>query len=724
VLSTGPNALALLKALRRRWLLAAAAALLLAPVLGVGAWFAAPSSRHSVRMLIHVPPPRSQFVPIGGPQPDLPNHQRTQVALIKTRFVLSAALRDPKVAGLPVFPPGIDPVEWLEQQIRVDFSVAPELLRIEMSGAKPQELKVLVDALGNTYVREIVDREATRREERRQKLQEIRQKFDEQVQRARNEQKKIELQAGARDPNVRAQTLRFVQQQLDAEEQALIKLNEDIRRVRLQLEAEKEVAAQGAAEVQVPEKELDRAVSENPSVKSLAEEVQRLEKEISLNLEQAVLGEDEPLVRDLRRKQGVAKKALADQQVKVRPEVRQALREKGGAETGLGVAKLEAQLKGLLKTEAVLKPEVERLRERVQSLAKHGAKMDDLREDLGHIEALSKKLAMEEAALMVEQSVPPNSRIMEPASVTHAMSKSKQLLVTAGAAGAGLALALFGVAWWEFRARRVDSVDEVALGLGMPVVGALPDSRRTPRRLLPWGASAETYGAALLTESIDAVRTMLMHRARTESVQVVMITSAMPGEGKTSLSCHLAASLARVGLKTLLIDGDLRNPTAHRLFELENGVGLCDLLRGEAAAAEVTQPTALAGLAVITAGQWDYAAAQGLARNRLGAALGPLRREYDFILIDSSPVLPVTDALLLGQSVDGVIFSILRDVSRLPSVYMASQRLTAVGARTLGAVVNGISEGLYVSSYPYVRTAPPAPGADASDPASPAAETE
>ena len=84
----------------------------------------------------------------------------------------------------------------------------------------------------------------------------------------------------------------------------------------------------------------------------------------------------------------------------------------------------------------------------------------------------------------------------------------------------------------------------------------------------------------------------------------------------------------------------------------------------------------------------------------------------------------MTDALLIGQSVDGVIFSILRDVSRLPSVYVASQRLTAVGARTLGAVVNGVSEGLYVSSYPYVRTAQPAPSADVSDPASPAPETE
>jgi capsular exopolysaccharide synthesis family protein len=176
-------------------------------------------------------------------------------------------------------------------------------------------------------------------------------------------------------------------------------------------------------------------------------------------------------------------------------------------------------------------------------------------------------------------------------------------------------------------------------------------------------------------------------------------------------------------LKTLLIDADLRNPTVHRLFELPNDSGLCDLLRGEAGAAEVTQPTGMSGLSVIPAGQWDYAAAQGLAQYRTQAVLGQLRREYDFILIDSSPVLPVTDALLIGQSVDGVVFSILRDVSRLPNVYVASQRLAAVGARTLGAVVNGVSESLYVSSYKYVSTSKPTPSGDVSA-ASPASKTD
>jgi capsular exopolysaccharide synthesis family protein len=248
----------------------------------------------------------------------------------------------------------------------------------------------------------------------------------------------------------------------------------------------------------------------------------------------------------------------------------------------------------------------------------------------------------------------------------------------------------------------VDTVEEVAQSLGLPVVGALPDSSRpVPRRRLPVGITAEAYTQAVLTESVDATRAMLVHAARTEGVQVVMITSALPGEGKTSLSCHLAASLARVGHKTLLIDGDMRNPMAHRLFELPNGAGLSEVLRGEAEAEQVTQRTVLPHLSLIAGGHWDGGAAAGLAQGGARALFDRLRKEYDFILVDSSPVLPVADALLVGQSADAVVFSILRDVSRLPNVYLASQRLAAMGARTLGAVLNGVPGGLYVSSYTY-----------------------
>src|SRR5262249_9774453 len=147
-------------------------------------------------------------------------------------------------------------------------------------------------------------------------------------------------------------------------------------------------------------------------------------------------------------------------------------------------------------------------------------------------------------------------------------------------AAAAFLIVLLGFAYWEFRSRRIDTPDEVVTGLGIRLVGALPDwTRRSPYRLIGSSVSREVYWQNMLTESVDATRTMLLHMARNESLQMVMITSAVGGEGKTSLASHLAASLARAGRRTLLLDTDMRNPSAHRLFDMPLEPGMAEILR-------------------------------------------------------------------------------------------------------------------------------------------------
>jgi Mrp family chromosome partitioning ATPase len=90
-----------------------------------------------------------------------------------------------------------------------------------------------------------------------------------------------------------------------------------------------------------------------------------------------------------------------------------------------------------------------------------------------------------------------------------------------------------------------------------------------------------------------------------------------------------------------------------------------------------------------------------LAQDATAALLRELRNQYDFVIVDTSPVLPVVDPLLIGQHVDGALISVMRDVSRMPNVYAAHQRLTAGGVRVLGAVVNGVRNELYGSTYSY-----------------------
>jgi succinoglycan biosynthesis transport protein ExoP len=164
---------------------------------------------------------------------------------------------------------------------------------------------------------------------------------------------------------------------------------------------------------------------------------------------------------------------------------------------------------------------------------------------------------------------------------------------------------------------------------------------------------------------------------------------AVGGEGKTSLASLLAASLARAWRKTLLLDADLRKPEAHQLFHTELEPGLSEVLRGEAEPADVIQPTDLSRLWMISAGHWNAHAVQALAQDGAGRLFDPLKEQFDFIVIDACPILPVADALLLCTHVDAVLLAVRSGVSRLPVVQAARQRLAALEAPLRGAVLMG-----------------------------------
>jgi capsular exopolysaccharide synthesis family protein len=178
----------------------------------------------------------------------------------------------------------------------------------------------------------------------------------------------------------------------------------------------------------------------------------------------------------------------------------------------------------------------------------------------------------------------------------------------------------------------------------------------------------------------------------------------------------LAISLTRAGFKTLLVDGDLQAPSAHSLFGVDASPGLCEVLREEAGASEAVRATSLPGLSVLPAGQWNLTARQALAGHRWTAVKAELEREFDFVVVDSGPVLLVSDSLLMARDADGVLLSVLVEVSRVNSVEETRDRLRTVGANVLGVVVNGVVTRSYPStrkrsralSGPFVRTGLPA----------------
>jgi capsular exopolysaccharide synthesis family protein len=179
-----------------------------------------------------------------------------------------------------------------------------------------------------------------------------------------------------------------------------------------------------------------------------------------------------------------------------------------------------------------------------------------------------------------------------------------------------------------------------------------------------------------------------------------MVSSSESQEGKTTVASQLAASLARAGRRTLLVDGDLRNPTSHIVFGLPLGPGFAEVLRGEAEREASIYPTAAQNLWLMPAGQMDAASAQAIAGETLVTLIRNLKEQYDYVVVDAPPVLKVADPLIFGQCMDAAVLSVRRDVSRIPNVHEACERLKSVGVKVLGAIVNGVSE------KPMKRSAP------------------
>ncbi|PWW21836.1 capsular exopolysaccharide synthesis family protein [Geodermatophilus normandii] len=231
--------------------------------------------------------------------------------------------------------------------------------------------------------------------------------------------------------------------------------------------------------------------------------------------------------------------------------------------------------------------------------------------------------------------------------------------------------------------RTVKSAD-TASGLGgAPVVGTvLRDTtlglrhvydQRSPNR------AAEDY---------RQLRTALQFLSVDNPPRVIMVTSAMPTEGKTTVAINLAVALAESGRQVTLLDADLRRPRVAGYLGLVGGVGLTNVLAGSAEAAEVEQVFGTEGLKVIGAGPTPPNPNELLSSRQMFSLVDQLRESNDFVLIDAPPVLPVADAAGLGVLADGVLVSVRHGHTRKDQLQQATATLERVGARILGVVLN------------------------------------
>ena len=242
----------------------------------------------------------------------------------------------------------------------------------------------------------------------------------------------------------------------------------------------------------------------------------------------------------------------------------------------------------------------------------------------------------------------------------------------------------------------IRSAEDVTRKLGLPCLGLVPDVRpRSDRPVVSPTASGD-FG-----ESIRSLRTSVAFSSDTAGSAVVLVTSAQPLEGKTTTACNLAMAMAYGGARVLLVDADLRRPSVHHGFGLENRVGLSDVLSGGAPVASAAyRLSAPDNLWVMPAGGPPHNPSELLGSKRMERLIEQMRTgPFDWVIIDTPPVLAVTDASILARQATGVAFVLGSGMTRGRLAERAIETLAIGGPRILGAVLNRVAASRETYSY-------------------------
>jgi capsular exopolysaccharide synthesis family protein len=261
----------------------------------------------------------------------------------------------------------------------------------------------------------------------------------------------------------------------------------------------------------------------------------------------------------------------------------------------------------------------------------------------------------------------------------------------------------------EFKAQRVADLDSLSTCVQSEVYALppLPLPARSSRRQSV--AQADDQIEQFI-QRLDHLRFAVCgNPAEINQGRCVLITSAIGGEGKTTLAAHLAARCGNAGISTLLIDADLRRSRLCALLDVPEGPGLSDaLVNDEVSARELVLPVQGGAFYFLTAGTPVQDTSRVLQNRKLGLLIAEFRQLYDLVIIDSPPVLPVPDALIVGRWVDGAVLAVRYDISRFPQVERARRQLDGSDVPVLGTVINGMrNSDSYYGRYVYSRRRSP-----------------
>lgn len=693
----GLNVWEVLDAIKRRPL-----TLLAVAVVAVGAGaavrFLLPLPKTTVTTVFHISPQAPVLLnQTIESRVDFASYRQAQTALVKRRPTLKSVLKQPAVQKLDVVRMQSDPLDWLDNATKVKFQNGNELMQVSIEGDSVDELRTILEALIKAYLADVDDQDHGTRRRRLDKLNDAFRENHTELERFQKRIEKIAIELGSKD----GPTLVLLDSSLKEDLRAALR-ELSVIRDQIQL-ADIELVGAGGAPLPhlpgapaggaddkggrdplpaaAPPSEVDEELRRDTGLKDLEAKVVLARQTLSGTKALFAKGERPPAVVAAEADLAEAEQRRDRYRDELRPLIETMVRKKNAQAEQGRLAAYRTMAVTLKKREELAKARVAEIQKVIAKANDYTAELETIRSAMSQTEKLNTRLADEIDQIKLELGAPSRVTLAEEPYIVPGIEGNRRMKYTLFAALGVLCVGFGGVVLWEHRTRRLIHSDEVTTVLGIRLIGTVP-------AIAP-GPGARGDPSPVLVEAIDATRTMLLNGAGDSDLRVLVVTSAVSGEGKTSLSGHLAISLARAGFRTLLVDGDLRAPTAQRVFGLGLAPGLCEVLRGEVGGAAAARPTGVPNLWVLTAGEWCLSARQALAGNAWRAAKEQLKAAFDYVVVDTSPLLMVSDALLLAREADGVLVSVLVGVSQVSLVDEAVNRLRAIRANVTGVIASG-----------------------------------
>jgi capsular exopolysaccharide synthesis family protein len=304
---------------------------------------------------------------------------------------------------------------------------------------------------------------------------------------------------------------------------------------------------------------------------------------------------------------------------------------------------------------------------------------------------LSQELAKQFVALVQKLETPPGSEVPavwveavtgpaladEPVSPTPVRNTGLALVL-------GLVLGIGAAILRETLDTSVKTPQALAESTGAAVLSTIPVDSRAKRAPLIVAGSAGSVRA----EALRQLRTNLQFVNVDEPARAIAVTSAVPGEGKTTTACNLAIVFAEAGRRVVIVDADLRRPRVAEYLGLEGAVGLTNVLAGQTTVDDALQPWGASGIFVLAAGSIPPNPSELLGSRHMTSLLESLRDGFDVVIVDTPPLLPVTDGAIVATVVDGTVMVFRCGRTTATQTRSAADALAAVDARVLGCVLN------------------------------------